>query len=253
MYTHTSSPLHAARDYAHQVIVAISPYLLLCKCVEQLLPHLVRRGVVASKVRSIILSQSDTEAASSLERLLNGRSREQELSSMVEGVYLALLDCYEESGSVWCHGMAVSGIQPVVRFKLKLPDINFDDLAVIHQRVSSTNLPEGDAAMLTEKLGLSNYGPIVDLKKIIQIAPEFHYTSWCQLFCSWDTLAIPQPALTLLPQQPTVCFATAHQFHIPEWSSDYQWCGDVNAMVSVIEEVSKVQRKTGNHPIVVHG
>jgi protein tyrosine phosphatase len=51
-------------------------------------------------------------------------------------------------------------------------------------------------------------------------------------------------------------FATAHQvwqFHIPEWSSDYQWCGDVNAMVSVIEEVSKVQRKTGNHPIVVHG
>ena len=44
------------------------------------------------------------------------------------------------------------------------------DLAVIHQRVSSTNLPEGDAAMLTEKLGLSNYGPIVDLKKIIQIA-----------------------------------------------------------------------------------
>ncbi|CAI8054857.1 Receptor-type tyrosine-protein phosphatase alpha, partial [Geodia barretti] len=51
-------------------------------------------------------------------------------------------------------------------------------------------------------------------------------------------------------------FATAHQvwqFHIPEWSSDYQWRGDVNAMVSVIEEVSKVQRKTGNHPIVVHG
>ncbi|CAI8019241.1 Receptor-type tyrosine-protein phosphatase alpha [Geodia barretti] len=49
---------------------------------------------------------------------------------------------------------------------------------------------------------------------------------------------------------------TAHQvwqFHIPEWSSDYQWRGDVNAMVSVIEEVSKVQRKTGNHPIVVHG
>ncbi|CAI8035576.1 hypothetical protein GBAR_LOCUS19936, partial [Geodia barretti] len=160
-----------ARDYAHQVIVAISPYLLLCKCVEQLLPHLVRRGVVASKVRSIILSQSDTEAASSLERLLNGRSREPGVEvSMVEGVYLALLDCYEESGSVWCHGMAVSGIQPVVRFKLKLPDINFDDLAVLHQRVSSTNLPEGDAAMLTEKLGLSNYGPIVDLKKIIQIA-----------------------------------------------------------------------------------
>ncbi|CAI8019243.1 Receptor-type tyrosine-protein phosphatase alpha [Geodia barretti] len=160
-----------ARDYAHQVIVAISPYLLLCKCVEQLLPHLVRRGVVASKVRSIILSQSDTEAASSLERLLYGRSREQGVEvSMVEGVYLALLDCYEESGSVWCHGMAVSGIQPVVRFQLKLPDINFDDLAVLHQRVSSTNLPEGDAAMLTEKLGLSNYGTLTDLKKIIQIA-----------------------------------------------------------------------------------
>ncbi|CAI8035575.1 hypothetical protein GBAR_LOCUS19936, partial [Geodia barretti] len=122
-----------ARDYAHQVIVAISPYLLLCKCVEQLLPHLVRRGVVASKVRSIILSQSDTEAASSLERLLNGRSREPGVEvSMVEGVYLALLDCYEESGSVWCHGMAVSGIQPVVRFKLKLPDINFDGTTTLY-------------------------------------------------------------------------------------------------------------------------
>ncbi|CAI8026742.1 Receptor-type tyrosine-protein phosphatase alpha [Geodia barretti] len=51
-------------------------------------------------------------------------------------------------------------------------------------------------------------------------------------------------------------FAIAHQvwqFHIPEWSSDYQWRGDVNAIVSVIEEVSKVRRKTGNHPIVVHG
>ena len=153
MYTHSSSPLHAARDYAHQVIVAISPYLLQCKCVEQLFPHLVRRGVVASKVRSIILSQSDTEAASSLERLRNGISCEPGVEvSMVEGVYLALLDCYEESGSVWCHGMAVSGIQPVgmyhvafvvlwtnfidfwfaVRFQLKLPDINFDGTTTLY-------------------------------------------------------------------------------------------------------------------------
>ena len=96
------------------LIVAISPYILQCKCVEQLLPHLVRRGVVASKVRSIILSQSDAEAAGSLERLLNGKSHEPGIEvSMVEGVYLVLLDCYGESGSVWCHGMAVSGIQPI--------------------------------------------------------------------------------------------------------------------------------------------
>ncbi|CAI8054884.1 Receptor-type tyrosine-protein phosphatase delta [Geodia barretti] len=47
-------------------------------------------------------------------------------------------------------------------------------------------------------------------------------------------------------------FATAHQvwqFHIPEWSSDYQWRGDVNAMVSVIEEVSKSRGRLGTTPL----
>ena len=39
---------------------------------------------------------------------------------------------------------------------------------------------------------------------------------------------------------------------VPEWVSDYQ-CADVNAIITLIEQVSKVQRRTGNHPIVVHG
>jgi protein tyrosine phosphatase len=50
-------------------------------------------------------------------------------------------------------------------------------------------------------------------------------------------------------------FATPHQvwqFHISDWASDYQ-CIDINTMITLIEHVSKVQRRTGNHPIVVHG
>ena len=67
---------------------------------------------MAASVSTYILSQADSEAAGSLEKLLNGRSREPASeASMVEGIYLALRDCYEESGNVWCHGMAVSGLK----------------------------------------------------------------------------------------------------------------------------------------------
>ena len=139
--------LPGGRGYAHRVIVTISTYILQCQCVQKLLPFLVKRGVVASKVSSLILSQSDTEAAITLDKLLNARSHEPEnQAGMVEGIYLALLDCYEESGNVWCHGMAVNGLRPVgmcrrfcsyvvshplqlysfaVRLELKLPDVNF--------------------------------------------------------------------------------------------------------------------------------
>ena len=97
-------------DYAHQVMIAISSYILQRNCVDQLLPYLEKRGVVASKV---ILSQSESETASNLSTFLNARSHEPENQrGMIEGIYLALLDCYEESGSAWCHGMAVSGLRP---------------------------------------------------------------------------------------------------------------------------------------------
>ena len=97
-------------DYAHQVMIAISSYILQRNCVDQLLPYLEKRGVVASKV---ILSQSESETASNLSKFLNARSHEPENQrGMIEGIYLALLDCYEESGSAWCHGMAVSGLRP---------------------------------------------------------------------------------------------------------------------------------------------
>ena len=100
-------------DYAHRVMVSISPYILQCKCVDQLLPYLEKRGVVASKVRSLILRQSESETASNLSKFLNARSHEPgNQRGMIEGIYLALLDCYEESGSAWCHGMAVSGLRP---------------------------------------------------------------------------------------------------------------------------------------------
>ncbi|CAI8013703.1 Probable protein S-acyltransferase 23 [Geodia barretti] len=159
------------KDYALRVMAAISSYILQCNCVEQLLPYLEKCGVVASKVRSHILSRSEGEAASNLSKFLNARSREQgNQRGIIEGIYLALLDCYEESGSVWCHGMAVSGLRPAVRLELELEDVNFYDLAVMVQKVPSTNLPEVDAARLTDELGLSSYGTLTDLKKIIQIA-----------------------------------------------------------------------------------
>ena len=70
---------------------------------------------MANNASLVILSQSDSEAPRSLEKLLRGRSREPgiEVQQMVDGIYLALLDCYEESGNVWCHGMAVSGLHRV--------------------------------------------------------------------------------------------------------------------------------------------
>ena len=48
--------------------------------------------------------------------------------------------------------------------------LQYTDLAIVVQRVPSTALPADDAAILTEELGLSSYGPLTDLKKIIQIA-----------------------------------------------------------------------------------
>ena len=97
-----------ASGYANRVITSISPSILQCRCVRELLPHLERRSVVASKVSSHILGQSERDAASSLEKVLVGRSREAgNEASKIENVYLALLDCYEQSGVVWCRNVAV--------------------------------------------------------------------------------------------------------------------------------------------------
>ena len=41
------------------------------------------------------------------------------------------------------------------------------------------------------------------------------------------------------------------QFHITNWAPDGS-CGNLKTVTDVIAEVWKVQRKTGNHPIVVH-
>ncbi|CAI8010025.1 hypothetical protein GBAR_LOCUS6663 [Geodia barretti] len=196
------------KDYAHQAVVAISSRIFHCKCVRQLLLHLARRQVVAASASSFILSQSDGEAARSLERLLNARSREPGIeASIVEGIYLALLDCYEVSGNAWCHGVATSELRPVARMKLKLPDVNHYDLTNILQRVSPIMLPPKDADRLNHELGLSNYGSLTDLHSIFRISfntksfisqagvsSSAHSTHW----------PIPQPSVTLLPQQPAV-------------------------------------------------
>ena len=41
------------------------------------------------------------------------------------------------------------------------------------------------------------------------------------------------------------------QFHITCWAPDGQ-CSNLRAVVDVIEELAKVQRRTGNKPIFVH-
>ncbi len=41
------------------------------------------------------------------------------------------------------------------------------------------------------------------------------------------------------------------QFHITCWQPDGQ-CSSLRSVVDTIEEVAKVQRKTGNMPIFVH-
>ena len=41
------------------------------------------------------------------------------------------------------------------------------------------------------------------------------------------------------------------QFHVTNWSPDGT-CSNLKVLTDVIDEVAKVQRRTGNHPILVH-
>ena len=41
------------------------------------------------------------------------------------------------------------------------------------------------------------------------------------------------------------------QFHITNWAPDGS-CDRLSSVSSVVEEMGKVQRRTGNHPITVH-
>ena len=41
------------------------------------------------------------------------------------------------------------------------------------------------------------------------------------------------------------------QFHVTNWSSDGT-CSNLTVLTDVIEEVTKVQRRTGNYPVLVH-
>ena len=41
------------------------------------------------------------------------------------------------------------------------------------------------------------------------------------------------------------------QFHITNWAPDGS-CANLKTVSSVVDEMTKVQRKTGNHPIAIH-
>ena len=147
---------NAGIGYTRQVVAAMSPRILHCKCVRQLMPHLARRQVVAASVSTYILSQADSEAAGSLE---NARSREPASeASMVEGIYLALLDCYEESGNVWCHGVAVSGLRPVGMYlSLSCSPAHFYNLFAVRRKLQLLDMNHyGNVEMTATKNSTSN-------------------------------------------------------------------------------------------------
>ena len=57
-------------------------------------------------------------------------------ASMVEGIYLALLDCYEESGNALYHGMAVSGLRPVGMYlSLSCSPAHFYNLFAVRRKL----------------------------------------------------------------------------------------------------------------------
>jgi ankyrin repeat protein len=157
-------------NYALQVVQSIIPHISQCRCIRQLLPHLERRAIVAGKACSFMSSQSDSEAVKSLERLLTGSFSERGSEGKVDSMYLALLDCYEETGDVWCWSLAASKLRPSVRLELKLPNVDHYDWSVVVQRVPAVNIQTQHATQLTQHLRLGNYGPLTDLKQIVNLA-----------------------------------------------------------------------------------
>ena len=122
----------------------VSPYILQCTCTSQLLPYLVKRKVLNDQSSAHILSQPESEAGKNLNKVLMGIAHEPDNQDTIENIYLALFDCYEETGIEWCWDMAAKTLRStgnhspkhyhsdnfilifcVVISELKLPDLNY--------------------------------------------------------------------------------------------------------------------------------
>ena len=128
----------------------VSPFILQCTCTSQLLPYLVKRKVLNDQSSAHILSQPESEAGKNLNKVLMGIAHEPDNQDTIENIYLALFDCYEETGIEWCWDMAAKTLRStgnlivtppntiivslltilysffcVVISELKLPDLNY--------------------------------------------------------------------------------------------------------------------------------
>ena len=101
----------ADTSYQRRVIDKVSQDILQCKCTRQLLPHLVRRKILTDGVCAQIISQSESKDVVSINRILKGVAAEPGRQNVVGDLYLALLDCCEESPNMWCHIMAISKLR----------------------------------------------------------------------------------------------------------------------------------------------
>ena len=97
--------------YEHKVIMKVSPFILQCTCTSQLLPYLVKRKVLNDQSSAHILSQPESEAGKNLNKVLMGIAHEPDNQDTIENIYLALFDCYEETGIEWCWDMAAKTLR----------------------------------------------------------------------------------------------------------------------------------------------
>ena len=72
----------------------------------------------------------------------------------------------------------------------------------------------------------------------------------CMCVCAYVCIKGCTPLLSTKHLQSTQIHQVT-QFHITNWTPDGV-CANLATITDVIEEVDKVQRWTGNHPIVVH-
>ena len=71
----------------------------------------MRRKILTDGVCAQIISQSESKDVVSINRILKGVAAEPGRQNVVGDLYLALLDCCEESPNVWCRIMAISKLR----------------------------------------------------------------------------------------------------------------------------------------------
>ena len=84
----------------------VSKNLLRCQCTQQLLPYLSRRRYLTPEEVAWISIQPVCA-----EGMVTVLKKNVCKPKMIEGLYLALMDCFEELQNVWCHRVATGRIR----------------------------------------------------------------------------------------------------------------------------------------------